>query len=410
MSEGKPASPKILVTDADRGSAISIIRSLGRKGWQVIAADSNPQSLGFCSRYTSERLLYPTPETEPGEFVTALLNAARDKGIDLIIPVTDNVILPLSSARTEFEGICQLALPEVLALEVVTNKLKTVELAEQLKVPAPRTRQVQSVEEACEKGPALGWPIVLKPQVSRLYRDRATVEAFSVCYAENHEQLVEQMGRFEGRCPVLLQEYYEGGGCGVELLMYQGRPLAAFQHKRLREIPIHGGASALRESVPLDPLLYDYSVRLLEGLKWTGLAMVEFKIGQDGPKLMEINGRVWGSLPLAVHSGMDFPARVAELYLYGPPQTSAMPELQYTLGTRARNLELDVLWIAQALRGKQRYPFLVMPSRLQGLKALFSLLNPTYKFDILSREDPRPGLAEIAKVARKLSRKMKEAV
>ena len=41
------------------------------------------------------------------------------------------------------------------------------------------------------------------------------------------------------------------------------------QHRRLREIPIHGGASALRESVPLDPLLYDYAVKLLEALDWT---------------------------------------------------------------------------------------------------------------------------------------------
>jgi hypothetical protein len=41
--------------------------------------------------------------------------------------------------------------------------------------------------------------------------------------------------------------------------------------------------------------------------------------------------------------------------------------------------------------------------------ALLSLLNPTYKFDILSREDPRPGLAEITKIARKLRKKMKEA-
>ena len=75
------------------------------------------------------------------------------------------------------------------------------------------------------------------------------MEAFTVCYAENAEQLAKQMARFEGRCNVLLQEYYTGEGHGVELLLDEGRPLAMFQHKRLREIPIHGGASALRESV-----------------------------------------------------------------------------------------------------------------------------------------------------------------
>jgi predicted ATP-grasp superfamily ATP-dependent carboligase len=206
----------------------------------------------------------------------------------------------------------------------------------------------------------------------------------------------------------LLQEYYRGSGQGVELLMHQGRPLAAFQHKRLREVPVNGGASAFRESVPLEPDLYRHSVRLLEALNWTGLAMVEFKVGTEGPKLMEINGRVWGSLPLAVRSGMDFPARLAELYLYGSPDETPTAS-RYRVGVRARNLELDMVWIASVLRGKRRYPFLGMPSRRQGLAALLGLLNPASKFDILSLEDPGPGLAEIVKIVGKFRSKLKEA-
>jgi len=184
--------------------------------------------------------------------------------------------------------------------------------------------------------------------------------------------------------------------------------LAAFQHKRLREVPVNGGASAFRESVPLDTELYRHSVRMLEALNWTGLAMVEFKVGAEGPKLMEINGRVWGSLPLAVRSGMDFPARLAELYLYGPPAEPAT-ESRYRVGVRARNLELDMVWIASVLRGKRRYPFLAMPSRREGMAALLGLLNPAYKFDILSLDDPRPGLAEIIKIVGKFGGKLKEA-
>ena len=40
----------VLVTDAGRGSAISIIRSLGRRGMSVVAADADPSSAGFSSR------------------------------------------------------------------------------------------------------------------------------------------------------------------------------------------------------------------------------------------------------------------------------------------------------------------------------------------------------------------------
>jgi predicted ATP-grasp superfamily ATP-dependent carboligase len=397
---------KILVTDAGRGSAITVIRSLGRRGWHVIAADSNPNSLGFRSRYANDTLVYPPADTDAQGMTQALQAAVRERKVDLLIPVTDAIILPLIEIRDSFEGICKLALPETTSLGIVTDKLKTLELADRLGVPTPRTRLVETVNEAREAAAGMGFPIVLKPQASRHYSGQ-TSEGFNVTYAESLDHLAEQMARFEGRCAVLLQEYYSGEGHGVELLTCEGEPLAAFQHRRLREIPISGGASSFREGVPLEPQMYEHATRLLREIRWTGLAMVEFKVGAQGPKLMEINGRVWGSLPLAVHSGVDFPALLADLLLNG--KRPAEVSKSYKVGVRSRNLELDMLWMATVMVGKQRYPFLKMPSRLRGLAAFFGLFNPTYKFDIISLEDPRPGLAEIPKVLSKLTRKMKES-
>jgi predicted ATP-grasp superfamily ATP-dependent carboligase len=398
----------VLVTDASRGSAISIIRSLGRKGIHVIAADTTCQCLGFHSRYTRETFVYPPPEIAPFDFVDSLAYAARHKQIDLIIPVTDAAILPLSEGRKKFEGICQLCIPEPAALELVTNKKKTLDLASRLGVPIPKTCVAYSLEEALAGSNQMGWPLVLKPIVSRKLHEKKSIESYSVSYANDLEQLSGQMGFFEGRCPVLLQEYYPGIGCGVELLLFQGLPRAVFQHKRIREIPINGGASSFRESVVINPDLYDYAVRMMQALCWTGLAMVEFKIGKDGPKLMEINGRVWGSLPLAVLSGMDFPALLADLYFSDPLEDPSNLLRDYKVGVRARNLELDILWILTVLKGKKRYPFLPMPGRGEAVKALIALMNPGYRFDILSLDDPLPGLFEIRKIIQKVGKKIQE--
>ena len=98
-----------------------------------------------------------------------MVDAVQGLGIDLIFPVTDTTILPLVAARERFEDICRLAIPPTEALETTRNKLKTFELAERLGVPFPRTRLVHSVGEALEFGPAMGWPLVLKPQVSHLW-------------------------------------------------------------------------------------------------------------------------------------------------------------------------------------------------------------------------------------------------
>jgi predicted ATP-grasp superfamily ATP-dependent carboligase len=395
----------ILVTDAGRGSAIAFLRSLGRRGWRVVAADADPHSAGFRSRYVAVRLIHPDPATHPDDFVEALLDAVRRHGVQLIVPITDEAILPLSAARKRFEGLCTLALPDAEALDAAGDKFATVALAERLGVPTPRTRLVQSAAEALCEAERLGWPIVLKPRRSRLYRERVGIERFEVRYATGPEQLAEAMTSFQGGCGVLLQEYVVGSGQGVEILADAGRPLAAFQHRRLHEMPIHGGRSALRESAPLDPSLYDYAVRLLGALRWTGLGMVEFRVGSGAATLMEVNGRVWGSLPLAVHAGMDFPRRLAELYLLGSPDPDLPADRCYRVGVRARNLDLEIKWLVSLLAGR-RLPFPPAPPRREALRGLLGLLDPRIRFDIQSLDDPWPGLADIVHTARSLSARL----
>lgn len=403
------ASRRVLVTDAGLGSSISIIRSLGRQGWHVIAADADRHSPGFHSRYTAERLRYPSPETNPDRVTDLLVRAAQERHVDLLIPVTDQLLIPLASARSRFPAGCRLAMPDDHGLAATHDKAATFELAREAGVPIPRTRVVDGAGEALEAADELGWPVVVKPAVSRLYRPGGPIESFAVEYANGPEELFRLAQNLEGRTAILLQEYVRGEAHGVELLMDEGRPLAAFQHRRLREVPVTGGASAFRESVALDPTLLAHASRLLAAVGWTGLAMVEFKVTADGPRLMEVNGRIWGSLPLAVKSGMDFPAKLAGLLCGVRPDSEAL-DTTYRIGVRSRNLELDVVWIASVLSGRRRHPFLPSPGRWEAVAALAGLFRRSDEFDVLSLEDPAPGLAEIAKIVSKMGRKMVAAV
>ena len=401
MSRAGARGPTVLVTDAGRGSAVAIIRSLGRSGYRVVAADSEPGALGFHSRYTCCAAVYPSPRTAPEAFCAALHTLVAAEDVGLIIPVTDLSAQPLAAARQRFAPV-RLAIPPDEALQVVTDKARTLELAARLGVPTPRTRLVHTVSEALAAGAAWGWPLVLKPQVSHKLESGQGIESFQVTYAESPADLEQKMARFEGRCGVLLQRYFAGVGHGVELLMSRGRPLAAFQHQRRREIPLSGGASSYRESVRLDPMLYGYAERLLAALEWTGLAMVEFKVADGRVALMEINGRVWGSLPLAVASGMDFPARLARLHFAGEPRSPARVDSDYRIGVRCRDLQRDLLWIAAVLGGKRRYDFLHAPSRRRAVRALLGILDPRRKQDLLVWDDPLPGLFELPRLGPRL--------
>lgn len=398
----------ILVTDAGRASALAVIRSLGRGGWRVIAADADPAAPGLRSRYAAERALYPSPHTAAPAFADAIEGIVRERGVDLVIPSTDEVVHVLAGERKRFEPHCRLAIADAKALGIVMDKWATVRLAEKLGVPTPRTRLVRSASEAREAAEELGWPVVLKSAVTPCVDEHGVVRRRPVSYAASPAELELRFGRYFGG-PVLMQEYCPGRGSGVEMLADRGRPLAAFQHRRLAEVPLSGGASAWRESVALDPELLSHATSLVTALRWTGLIMVEFKVGER-ISLMEINGRVWGSMPLAVRAGMDFPARLAELLLGAGPASGAPLDCTYRAGIHAYNLELTALWIANVLSGRQRYPFLPHPRRREAIRAMASMLSPRGSFDVLSGDDLRPGLAEMGRIPRKLLRKIAEAI
>jgi predicted ATP-grasp superfamily ATP-dependent carboligase len=397
--------PRVLVTDAGRGSAIAIIRSLGRAGWKVTAADSDAKSPGFSSRHVDERVVYPTPATAPDRVVDVLLTAARDQRVDLMMPVTDDVILPLDHARQRFTDVCRLALPDTHALKIATNKDATLDLARELDIPVPRTEIVVTVPDAQRAAEHVGWPVVLKPQISRAYRPDESTTALEVTYAMGPDELTRRMADVNAHAAVLLQEYCAGEGHGVELLVHGGRVLAAFQHRRIREVPFSGGPSSFRESVALDSVLLEHSKRLVAALAWTGLVMVEFKLTPTGPRLMEINGRVWGSLPLAVKSGMDFPAMAARMHLDGPPEASVPPATGYTAGVRSRNLELELRWIASVLLRRFRPSPVPPPGRIEGVAAAVRLLHRRDGYDIFSHDDPRPGRRDLVRILAKARRK-----
>ena len=123
---GETYTGNILVTDVDRGSGVVILRSLAKQGWRVFAASKQNNAVGFWSRYCAGKFVYPSPAEDPQAFVQSIKKYVQENQIDLIIPVTDEVILPLSQSRQEFETLCKIAMAEPDALDVVTNKMKTL--------------------------------------------------------------------------------------------------------------------------------------------------------------------------------------------------------------------------------------------------------------------------------------------
>lgn len=384
---------RILVSDCCRGAAVASVRALARDGYEVIAADSDKRSPGLASRFAKHSVVYACPKADPQQFIEDILAAVVRYKVDMILPITEQAVLPLEAARERVEKFCKVPWPPQDAMQIVRDKHMTFQLAERLGIAYPKTRLVRTVAEALEHGPELGWPLVLKPSSSHTMSDSRPVEVWSVDYAHDVDELRQKMRHFEGRCPVLLQEYFQGAGVGVEVLTHNGRPICAFQHRRLREVPLTGGASSLRRSDRLNPNLYSQTLDLMKALNWTGLAMVEFKLNDQGEsRLMEINGRVWGSLPVAIASGVNFPSRLCELTLNGPPSESQFGATDFRVGVHVQNFQKELSWMIRVLRGSPAHPLMRLPGRMSAFGAMLDLLKPHYRFDILALNDPMPAM------------------
>ena len=396
---------RVLVTDGARSSALALVRSLGRAGWHVTAADVDGHSPGLSSRFVARRLRYTSPGHDAARFVDDLAAETNRNHVDLLIPVTDNAILPLANARERFHPATRLALPENHALELARDKLRTVTLARDLGVPVPATVFASTAAEAIAVLRDVGPPVVLKPRFSRLLIDNRVVVSSQVSYAFDAADVARAFNQAPAPGGFLVQEYTPGTGVGVELLLEEGKPLLMFQHRRIREVPLTGGPSSLRESVALDPVLCGYAGAILERMRWTGLAMVEFKLTPDGPRLMEVNGRVWGSLPLAVACGIDFPAAMAHL-LTG--RGAAPVPTTYQTGVRRRNLELELAWIAAALR-RDDDSRLGVTTGTSPWRVLLSIPASLGEIDSYEPDDMRPLAVELLRVGELIWRRIRSA-
>jgi len=387
-----------LLTPGDLRSALAVTRSLGRRGIKVTVADEGGKSLAGTSRYCQASVRVPSAARSGEAFVSAIRQEVVRGKHRVVIPADDISLSLIAQARSEFEGLTALPFPDFETVQAAHDKGALTALAAEAAIPVPRTvilRGPADLEGAINQ---VGFPAVVKARVSRFLHGGQWKTGGAVHYVRTAAELDEAFRAVHAVVPCpLVQEHIPGDGRGVFVLMNRGRLRAAFAHRRLREKPPSGGVSVLSESIGLDPKLLEHAERILEALKWHGVAMVEFKHdSRDGvTKLLEINGRFWGSLQLAVDSGVDFPYLLYRLAVDGDID----PVFTYRVGVRLRWWLGDLDWLLIRLRERG--------SLARRLKALPEFLRPAgrgARAEVFRPDDPAPAIRELSLYSRALLR------
>lgn len=369
---------RVLVTDGHFRKTLAVVRSLGRKGVQVTVGERTYLNTSFFSKYCSRRFLYPSPRQHPDQFISFLLEELKKNPYDCLFPMEEETLLLMAKFRSEISKYTYLLVPPLETIEFVRDKGKLIPFAERHGIPVPKTCETLSVLPLPPSGRGIGEGYVIKPRVSS--------GSFGIVYVKKEQDLPAFYQKVHDRYPFpLIQEYIpDGGGTfGISALFDESSNVrAAFVHKKLRMYPVQGGPSTLREGVE-HPLIMELGLSLLKALNWVGVAMVEFKVDpRDGlPKLMEVNPRFWGSLQLAIFSGVDFPYLVLKM----ARGETFDPVLRYPVGRRSRWLLFgDILH------------FFKNPERFRLQPSFFRFFEPNTCDDMISWDDPLPILGAVA--------------
>jgi predicted ATP-grasp superfamily ATP-dependent carboligase len=262
----------------------------------------------------------------------------------------------------------------------VLDKVLLAEEARSAGLPVPRTAAATEEELIRTQ-----YPVIVKARLHAV-PGRARLEA-ALCRDAAAARAAGATMREAGGEPIL-QERVEGPLVAYTALADRdGNVVAALQQEAEATWPPEAGVSVRARTVPIDPELAAGAARLLTGLRWFGIAELQF-VAPHGqrPVLIDLNGRFYGSLALALAAGLNLPAGWAALATGRQPP----PARTARVGVRYQWIEGD---LRRALRERD------------GLVRALAFA-PRAAHSVWSVRDPAPSLRRAAALTRGALRKL----
>jgi len=375
----------------DQRSFLTVVRSLGRREIVVDVCPNNFKSPSLKSRYIRSILQLPPYNYDVEEWLASFEKLLSRRDYDLVIPCSDQFIVPIMRHLSDL-GPHLFAVPNKKAYDIFYDKWSTKVLANGCGVPISDGRKLRKGDTADCLISEFGLPLVIKARRS-FSLDRLDIRR-EVRVLRRRDEVEAALPNLRGERDYIVEKYFYGVGIGVSVLALDGEVLASFQHQRVHE-PKNGGGSSYRKSVPLSPRLEEYVCALSKRTFLTGVSMFEFKLNPETSDviLVEVNARFWGSLPLAVGSGVDFP-----YYLYELLVKKQIPRPKsYRIDFHSRNFTSDLYYLIE--RATSDSTSKKLRELIIWCMGLCGILIGREKIDSFSWRDPIPFVCELSDIA-----------
>ncbi len=364
---------------------LGIVRSLGRQGVPVCVVDDE-YSIARFSRYTACSVRVPNLREEANA-VEAVLDLGKRRGLEgwVLYPTREEIVAAFSRHRSTLAEVFRVPTPAWNTVKWAWDKRNTYRLAKDLQIAAPRTWCPEDVRELDELD--LPFPVVIKPAIKERFFYATKAKAWR---ADTKADLVERYEQARALLPrdeIMVQEAIPGDGryqFAFCTFFKDGRSVGSMVARRRRQHPPDFGRASTYVETVKAPLLEKLSARFLAAIEFYGLAEVEYKLDpRDGQhKLLDVNMRAWGYHSLGPEAGVDF-----SYLLFADQVGESVETCRAAEGIRWIRLVTDVPTAGYEL--------------LRGALDWRGYVRSLSRFDteaVFSRDDPLPGLAELALV------------
>ena len=345
----------VLISDGGPGQArstLAAVRALASAGYRPVVTTSGHRSLAASSRFCARTV--EVPRAGEPDYATAL-RSHLERGYLTLLPASDAALIALHAPAAG-----------------LVDKIVLAQEAERAGILTPPSSVVSTRAELLAAGSELDFPVVVKPSVKH---------TIAASHSARRVSSLTELEAVEVDGPLLLQPYIDDplrAVCGV---MWQGKLVAAVHQRYKRTWPDDCGTASAAETTAPDVVLEERLAHLLRGHE--GIFQAQFA----GTYLLDLNPRVYGSLPLAVAAGANLPALLCDLIRGRKPHMVRARE-----GVFYRWIEGDVRHAINAVRTKE-------VSALGGLRMLAPRRRTAHSTESLA--DPRPVFERLRHAARR---------
>lgn len=364
--------PRVLLTaDTTRGS-LAAVRSVRAGGYEPWLALWQSGTLAGRSRAGAGTVSVPNPDDDPESFARELANAAVQLGAAAVLPVTENslVAIAMSDGHAHFPAGVALGSPAPETVARATDKRVLASIAASVGLETPPSVELDATELPARER-ELRFPAVLKPARSIVDAGDRKIRRVDARLIDNVEHLRRAVGGRPDR-RWLVQPFLAGTLAGVGGVSWKGELVCALHQVMPRIWPPRCGEAAYSLTVPRDTQLERVIARMLAAIGWSGVFQLQFLRTKERSYLIDLNPRVYRSLPLSTAAGMNLVAIWLDLLLGRVPAIG-----DYRVGVAWRDDLADARALVDAFRKGQRRDALkaALPRR-HTVHAVFSLRDP----------------------------------